>query len=124
MDSDCSDPLTPTHDDALPGPGMRTTKALLRAEALRQLHWQQRAWRRVLAAHAPGTPCLIGATERAGIHDALDLLRAAGEDVPARLYHRGSLVRTTDAASGVPAEVRLAGLLVDLDRVLAWLDPE
>jgi hypothetical protein len=124
MDSERSDPLTPAHDDPPPASGVGTTKALLRAEALRQLHWQQRAWERVLAAHAPGTPCLITATERAGIHDGLDLLRAAGEDVPSRLYRRESLVRTTDAASGVPAGVRLTGLLADLDRVLAWFDPE
>ena len=124
MDIERSDTLTPAHDDPLPGSDVRTTKALLRAEALRQLHWQQRVWARVLAAHAPGTPCLIGATERAGIHDGLDLLRVAGEDVPARLYRRGSLVRTTDAASGVPVGVSLASLLADLDRVLERFDPE
>ena len=123
MDIERSDTLTPAHDDPPPGPGVRTTKALLRAEALRQLHWQQRAWARVLAAHVPGTPCRIAATERAGIRDGLDLLQAAGEDVPSRLYHRESLVRTTNAASGVPAGVSLAGLLADLDRVLAWFDP-
>jgi hypothetical protein len=118
------DTETPAHDDAPPGPDVRTSKVLLRAEALRQLHWQQRAWARVLAAHTPGTPCLIASTERAGLHDGLDLLRAAGEDVPSRLYHHGSLVRTTDAARGVPAGVSLAGLLADLDRVLERFDPE
>ena len=124
MNSERSDPVTPAHDDPPPTSGLDTRNVLLRAEALRQLHWQQRAWARVLAAHAPGTPCLIASTERAGLHDGLDLLRAAGDDVPSRLYHRGSLVRTTDAARGVPAGVSLAGLLADLDRVLARFDPD
>lgn len=116
-------PLMPAHDDPPPGPGVCPNKVLLRAEALRQLHWQQRAWVRVLAAHAPGTPCLIASTERAGLHDALDLLREVGEDVPSRLYSRGSLVRTIDAARGVLTEMSLAGLLADLDRVLEHFDP-
>ena len=122
-DSASVDTLTPAHDDPLPDPGLRTDAVLLRAEALRQLHWQQRAWARVLAAHLPGTPCLIASTERAGLHDGLDLLREAGEDVPPRLYHRGSLVRTTDAARGVAAGMSVAGLVADIDRVLERFDP-
>jgi hypothetical protein len=79
---------------------------------------------RILTTHAPGTPCLIAADNRAGLNNGLDLLREAGENVPPRLYQRGSLVRTTNAAEGAMGSVSLASLLADITRVLAWFDPE
>jgi hypothetical protein len=116
--------LTSARHDVPPGPDFRAGNALLRTEAVRQLRWQQRDWARILARHAPGTPCLIPSAGRAGLTDGLDLLREAGEDVPARLYQRGSLVRTANAASGPAASVSLVSLLANVNRVLEWCDPE
>ena len=98
--------------------------AALQAEALRQLRWQRGEWMRLLATHAPGTPCLVAARERAKLTDSLALLREAGEDLPPQLAPRGSLVRTSDAAGGLRANVSVAGLVANIDRVLAWVDPE
>jgi hypothetical protein len=103
---------------------MDTQRAALRAEALRQLRWQQGQWARILATHPPGTPCRVAATEQARIIDSLVLLQEAGEDIPRSLFPCGSRVRPTDAAQEVPAGVSLAGLLANLDRVLEWFDPE
>jgi hypothetical protein len=102
---------TPALPNAQFGPGLGEGNALLRAEALRQLDWQRRDWVRILGTRAPGTPCLVPSAEHAGLHDGLDLLREAGEVVPARLYRRGSLVRSLDAAGGTAASTSLAGLL-------------
>jgi hypothetical protein len=98
--------------------------ALLRTEAVRQLRWQQRHWAQTLATHAPGTPCLVPSADQAGLTDGLDLLRAAGEDIPAWLYQRGSLLRTANGASGPAASVRLVSLLAHINHVLEWCDPE
>jgi hypothetical protein len=113
---------TPPQHETDSDSSARAGRRALRAGALRQLLWQQREWERVLAAHTTGTPCLVAASERANLHDSLDLLRQAREDVPSWLYGRGSLVRTTDAAGGIVAEVILVSLLADITRVLAWFD--
>jgi hypothetical protein len=91
----------------------REVNAAARALALRQLRWQQREWARLLATPAPGTPCRIAPADRARFTDCLDLLRAAGEDVPSWLSQRGAL-----------PSVRLTDLVADLTRVLARFDPE
>jgi len=96
----------------------------LRAEALRQLHWQQREWECRLAAHPPGTPCLVPAAHRAGLDDCLDLLREAGEHIPSWLHQQRSIVRATNGAGGITGTVKLANLVADISRVLAWFDPE
>jgi hypothetical protein len=114
--------LTPTLRDTGGDFGVRAGQLALRSEALRQLRGQLREWQRVPAMHTTGTPCLVVASERAKLHDSLDLLRTAGEDVPSWLYQRGSLVRTTNAAGGIAAGVSLVSLLADITRVLAWFD--
>jgi hypothetical protein len=115
---------TPTlaHHHAPPGRIRREDPAMLRAEALRQLRWQQGVWLSILAAHAPGTPCLVAFTESAGLHSGLDLLRRAGEDVPSRFYRRGAYVQTT--AGGTATSVRVSDLLVDITQALRWFDSE
>ncbi len=123
MTGDHLDTFTPARHDAHAGPGFRQVNAMLRAEALRQLHWQQRDWMRILATHAPGTPCLVAAADRAGLNDGLDLLRAAGEEVPARFYRRGSLVRSPDAARGTAVSMGLAGLVAGITQALEWFAP-
>ena len=72
----------------------------------------------------PGTPCLVAPSARVRFHESLDLLRKAGEDVPAWLYRRGSLVRTRDAAGGTTVGVSLVSLLADVARVLEWVDTD
>jgi hypothetical protein len=106
------------------GPGFRKVNAALRVEALRQLRWQQREWAHRVATHAPDTTFLIASADRTGLNNVLDLLREAGEDVPPRFYQRGSLILTTNSARGTTGSVRLASLLADIARVLAWFDPE
>jgi len=113
-----------TPPDTLPTPTFGDVNAALRAEALRQLHWQQREWERHLAMHPPGAPCLISLVHRAGLNNGLDLLREAGEHIPPWLRQRGSIVRTTNVAGGATGTVRLASLVADIARVLAWFDPE
>jgi hypothetical protein len=54
----------------------------LRAEAVRQVRWLQRAWARALAAHTPGASGPIGSTARARRADETDVLWQMGEDVP------------------------------------------
>ena len=120
MDADRLDTLALARSDAPPTSTFHAVNAALRAEALRQLHWQHREWTRCLATHAPGTPPLIASAAPAGFTDGLDLLREAGEDVPSWLYRRGALVETR----GAIASVRLTVLLADLTQALAWFDPE
>jgi hypothetical protein len=103
---------------------MDTQRAALRAEALRQLRWQQGQWARILATHPPGTPCRVAATEQARIIDSLVVLQEAGEDIPRSLFPCGSRVRSADAARGSRARVSVNGLLADIARVLAWFDAE
>jgi hypothetical protein len=92
--------LTPSLHDARPGSGFREVNAALRAEALRQLHLQQREWAGTLTTHSPGTSGLVGPAARAGLTDGLDVLRQAGGT----------------------ARVQLADLLADITRVLPWFD--
>ena len=54
----------------------------VRAEAVRQVRWLQRAWARALAAHTPGASGPIGSTARARRADETDVLWQMGEDVP------------------------------------------
>ena len=54
----------------------------VRAEAVRQVRWLQRAWARTLPTHAAGAPGLIVPTARARRTDDPDGLWQAGEDVP------------------------------------------
>ncbi|HKG29096.1 MAG TPA: hypothetical protein VKB01_08175, partial [Thermomicrobiales bacterium] len=77
-----------------------------------------------LAAHPPGTPCLVPAAHRAGLDDCLDLLREAGEHIPSWLHQQRSIVRATNGAGGITGTVKLANLVADISRVLAWFDPE
>jgi hypothetical protein len=98
--------------------------AALRAEALRQLHWQQQEWERRLATHPPDAPCLVPRAHRAGLDDGLDLLREAGEYIPPWLHRRGSIVRSTNVAGGVTGTMSLTNLVADISRVLAWFDPK
>jgi hypothetical protein len=124
MDGARFDSLTVALHDARSGPGFREDSVVPRAEVLRRLRWQQRDCERYLATHPPGTTWLIAPAERAGLNDTLDLLREAGEYVPARFYRRESLARTTAVASGTAASASLADLLADITQVLAWFDPE
>jgi hypothetical protein len=114
--------LTPTLRDTGGDFGVRAGQLALRSEALRQLRRQLREWQRIPAMHTTGTPCLVVASERAKLHDSLDLLQRAGEDVPPWLYRQGSLVWSMNAASGITAGVSLVNLLADITRVLAWFD--
>jgi hypothetical protein len=54
----------------------------VRAEAVRQLHWLQRASARTPTTHTPGAPGPIGSTVRAGRTAGTDVNRQMGEDVP------------------------------------------
>ena len=114
-----------THPHPTPNEwGVGTRSAVLRAEALRQLRWQQAVWKHQLATHHLGTPYLVPRAERTGLTHALDLLREAGEELPVWFYQHGSLVRTTDATGRTHVGVSLARLVADTARVLEWFDPE
>ena len=54
----------------------------VRAEAVRQVRWLQRAWTRTLTTRMAGASGLIVPTARARRTDDPDGLRQAGEDVP------------------------------------------
>ena len=54
----------------------------VRAEAVRQVRWLQRAWARSLTAHTPGLPSPTDFTTRARRADETDVMRQMGEDVP------------------------------------------
>jgi hypothetical protein len=105
-------------------PDIPRDAAAPRAEALRQLRWQQREWERRLAAHPPGTPCLVAPRERALFHNSLDLLQKAGEDILLGLYRRGSLVRTTDATGRTTPSVSLISLVAEVTRVVERFDAD
>jgi hypothetical protein len=55
---------------------------VLRAEAIRQARWLQRAWARTLTTHTAGTSGLSGPTARARRTDDADGQRQMGEDAP------------------------------------------
>src|SRR5215204_4310305 len=79
----------------------------VRAEAVRQVHWLQRAWARTRATQTLGAPRLVVPAARAGRPDGADGLRQAGEDVPSWFDEGGSRVRTGDVARGRASERRV-----------------
>jgi len=87
----------------------------VRAEALRQVHWLQRAWARTRTTQTPGAPGSIGSTARARRTDGPDVHRQMGEDVPSWFDEGGSRVRIVEVASG-PASVSLANRVADSPR--------
>jgi hypothetical protein len=87
----------------------------VRAEAVRQLHWLQRAWARTRTTQTPGAPGSIGSTARARRTDGTDVHRQMGEDVPSWFDEGGSRVRIVEVASG-PASVSLANRVADSPR--------
>ena len=108
--------LTPALRDTDCDFSARGGHGAVRAEAVRHVRWLQRALARTLPTQTPGASDLTVPTARAQRTDDPDVLRQAGEDVPAWLDLGGSLVGTVDAASG-PASVRPADLLADSTRV-------
>ena len=62
----CCDIHSSAPPDAPPALTSSDVNAALRAEALRQLHWQQQEWERRLATDPPGAPCLIALAHRSG----------------------------------------------------------
>ena len=74
--------LTPALHDTDCDFSARDGHRALRAEAVRQSRWVQRAWTRTLTTHMAGASGLIGPTARARRTDDPDGLRQAGEDVP------------------------------------------
>jgi hypothetical protein len=124
MDTDHFEPLarltSALHDTGCDS-GVRAGPGALRAEALRQLRWQQRALARTHTTQTPGTPYLDVPAARAGLTDGPDVLRQAGEDVPSWFDHDRSMLWTIDSARRT-GSVRLADLSADLTWVLAWFD--
>jgi hypothetical protein len=90
----------------------------LRAEAVRQSCWVQRAWTRTRTAHLAGVSGRIVPTARARRADETDVLRQMGEDVPSWFDESGSRMWSIDAASSTTS-VSLAALLADITRVPA-----
>jgi hypothetical protein len=124
MDTDHFQPLarlTPALHETGCDSGVRARDGALRAEARRQLRWQQRALARTRTTPTPGTRYLVVPATRAGLTDGPDVLRPASADVPSWFDQGRSLVWTSDAARGT-GSVRLADLMADLTRVLAWFD--
>ena len=74
--------LTPALHDTDCDFSARGGHRTLRAEAVRQSRWLQRAWARTLTTHTRGASRLIVPTARAGRTDGAEVLRQAGEDVP------------------------------------------
>jgi hypothetical protein len=101
--------------------GVRADNGALRAEALRQLRWQQRALARALTIHTPGTPYLVVPAARAGVNDGPDWLWQAGDNVPSWFDQGRSLLWTIGAARRTES-VRLADLSAEITRMLAWFD--
>jgi hypothetical protein len=99
-------------------PRMNDRRAQLRAEALRQLRWQQQQWQQVLAQAPLGSPVLTSRADRDWFHSVLDLLRRAGEEVPQAFYRRGSVVPASRAKGRATASISLTALVADVARVL------
>jgi hypothetical protein len=95
--------FTPALHDTNCDSGVRAGHGAPRAEALRQLRWQQWALARTLITHTPGTPYLVVPAARAGLIDGTDWLRQAGADIPLWFDQGGSLMWTLDAARGTGA---------------------
>jgi hypothetical protein len=124
MDSNHFEPLaglTPALHNTGCDSGVRAGHGVLRAEALRQLRWQQRALARALATHTLGTRCLVVPAARAGLTDGPDLLRQAGKDIPSWFNQGRSLLWTIGEPRNTGSE-RLADLLADITRTLEWFD--
>jgi hypothetical protein len=78
----------------------------LRAEALRQVHWLQRALARTRTTQTPGAPGPIGSTARPRRTHGIDVHGQMGEDVPSWFDEGGSRVRTGEVARGTASERR------------------
>ena len=74
--------LTPTLHDTDCDFSARGGHRAVRAEAVRQVRWLQRAWARPRTSQTPGASGSIRPTARGGHPDGPDVLRQAGEDVP------------------------------------------
>src|SRR5688500_4646592 len=92
--------LTPALHDTGCACGVRASHGALRAEARRQLRWQQRALARTRTTPTLGTPYLVVPAARAGLAEVPDWLRQAGEEVPSWFDHGRSLVWTSDVTRG------------------------
>ena len=104
--------LTPALHDTDGDFSARGDHRAVRAEALRQVRWLQRACARTLSTQTPGASHLVVPAARAGRPDGADGLRQAGEDVPSWFDEGGPRARSVDVASGT-AGVSLADLLAD-----------
>jgi hypothetical protein len=74
--------LTPTLHDTTCDFNARGSLRTVRAEAVRQVRWVQRALVRTLTTHTPGAPGPTGSTASAPRADETNVLRQMGEDVP------------------------------------------
>ena len=74
--------LTPALHDTDCDFSARACHRMLRAEAVRQSRWLQRAWARTLTTDRPGVPGPISPTTRVRRADTNDVRRQMGEDVP------------------------------------------
>jgi hypothetical protein len=107
--------------NARPGaPRVDDRRAQLRAEALRQLRWQQQQWQQIMAQAAPGAPVLTSLEDRVWFHGCLDMLRHAGEEVPQALYRHGSIIPARPQEGRETASISLTALVADVARVLEF----
>ena len=74
--------LTPALHDTDCDFNARGGHSTVRAEAVRQVRWLQRASARTLTTHTPGAPGPVGSTVRARHTDGTDVLRQMSADVP------------------------------------------
>jgi hypothetical protein len=74
--------LTPTLHDTTCDFNARGSFRTVRAEAVRQVRWVQRALARTLTTQTPGAPGPTGSTASAPRADETNVLRQMGEDVP------------------------------------------
>src|SRR5215210_3340599 len=96
--------LTPALHDTDCDFSARGGHRAVRAEAVRQLHWMQRALARTRITQTHGAPGSIGSTVRARRTDGAHLYRQMGEDVPSWFDEGGSRVRTGEVARGRASE--------------------
>jgi hypothetical protein len=73
--------LTPALHDTDCDFTARGSLRTVRAEAVRQVRWLQRAWARSLTAHTPGLPSPIDFSTRVRT-DRTTVHRQMGEDIP------------------------------------------
>jgi hypothetical protein len=74
--------LTPALHDTDCDFSARGSLRAVRAKAVRQVRWVQRACSRTLTPHTPDASGPIGSTARARRTDGTDGLRQMGEDIP------------------------------------------